>query len=148
MAYDHAPEKRAFQAIGLDHVALSAADAVGTGQRFSDVLGLRADAARDALSQPLRLVRLPAGNAFLSITQPLSDEHRVARTMSERGQGMYAIGITVDNIDDAVRDLRAKGIYVSDVEYGLWPGTRTARVNPAAANDVNIMLVEQRPDLA
>ena len=34
---------------------------------------------------------------------------------------------------------------VSDAEYGAWEGTRVARVNPAAANGVNIVLVEHRP---
>jgi methylmalonyl-CoA/ethylmalonyl-CoA epimerase len=92
-------------------------------------------------------VQIPAGNAFLAITQPLSEDHRVARAIAERGPGMYAIGVSVDNIDDAVRDLRAKGVFVSDAEYGIWPGTRTARVNPAAANEVNIVLVEKSPDL-
>jgi catechol 2,3-dioxygenase-like lactoylglutathione lyase family enzyme len=146
-AYDNAPQRRAFRAVGLDHVALSAADAGATARKFADILGLQGDAPLDAESQPLRLVRIGAGNAFLELTQPLSEDHRIAKAIAERGPGMYAIGITVDNIDEAVRDLRSKGVFVSDAEYGIWPGTRTARVNPAAANGVNIVLVEHRPDV-
>jgi methylmalonyl-CoA epimerase len=145
MAYDNAPQERAFRAVGLDHVALSTGDAAATAEKFRDILGLAAEQPVDSDGQPLRLVRIPAGNAFLELTQPLSDEHRIAKAMAERGQGMYAVGVTVDNIDEAIRDLRAKGVFVSDAEYGVWPGTRIARVNPAAANGVNIVLVEHRP---
>lgn len=145
LAYDNAPQRRAFNALALDHVALSTADADSTASKFEQLLGLRRDRQIDAETQPLRLVTIPAGNAFLELTQPLSEEHRVARTMAERGPGMYAVGVAVDNIDEAIRDLRAKGVFVSDAEYGIWPGTRTARVNPAASNGVNVVLVEHRP---
>lgn len=145
MAYDNAAQQRAFRAVALDHVALSTADATSTARKFEDILGLQASTPVDAQSQPLRLIQIPAGSSFLELTQPLSEEHRIARAMGERGAGMYAVGVTVDNIDEAIRDLRSKGVYVSDAEFGLWPGTRTARVNPAAANGVNIVLVEHRP---
>jgi len=145
MAYDNAPHQRAFRVLGLDHVALSAVDAEATGRKFEDILGLAAAPAVEAASQPLRLVRFDAGNASIELTQPLSDEHRVAKAISERGPGMYAVAIAVDNIDEAVRDMRAKGVFVSDIEFGVWPGTRTARVSPGAANGVNLLLVEHRP---
>jgi catechol 2,3-dioxygenase-like lactoylglutathione lyase family enzyme len=146
-AFDNAPQRRAFSAVALDHVTLSTADAATTAQKFADVLGLKASAPVDAERQPLRLIKVDAGNAFMELAQPLSGEHRIAKAMEERGGGMYAVGVTVDNIDEAIRDLRSKGVYVSDAEFGVWPGTRTARVNPAAANGVNIVLVERRPDL-
>jgi len=147
MAYDNTPQRRAFNALALDHVALSTVDAQTTARTFEEVLGLRSQQQVDAEAQPLRLVAIPAGNAFLELTQPLSEEHRIAKAMAERGPGMYAIGVAVDNIDEAIRDLRSKGVFVSDAEYGVWPGTRTARVNPAATNGVNIVLVEHRPQV-
>jgi methylmalonyl-CoA epimerase len=147
MAYDNAPARRAFNALALDHVALSTADAEATARKFEEILGLRRRHELTGESQPLRLVTIPAGNAFLELTQPLSDDHRIAKAMAERGAGMYAVGVAVDNIDEAIRDLRSKGVFVSDAEYGIWPGTRTARVNPAAANGVNIVLVEHRPEV-
>ncbi|MEX0749589.1 MAG: VOC family protein [Dehalococcoidia bacterium] len=145
MAYDNAPQRRAFNALALDHVAVSAENVDATAQKFREILGLPSEPAIDADSQPLRLVKIPAGNAFMELTQPLSADHRIAKAIAERGPGMYAIGLTVDNIDEAIRDLRSKGVFVSDAEYGIWPGTRTARVNPAAANGVNVVLVERRP---
>ena len=78
---------------GLDHVALASTDANTTAALFRDVLGLAPGAAHDASAQPLRLVRVPAGNATLDIAQPLSPEHRIARHVAERGPGMFAIGI-------------------------------------------------------
>jgi catechol 2,3-dioxygenase-like lactoylglutathione lyase family enzyme len=144
-AYDNAPQRRAFRAVGLDHVALSTSDAPATAEKFRKILGLRPEAPVNASGQALRLVRVPTGETFVELQQPMNEEHRIAKAIAERGAGMYAVGIAVDNIDEAIRDLRTKGVFVSDAEYGVWPGTRTARVNPAAANGVNVVLVEHRP---
>jgi hypothetical protein len=36
---------------------------------------------------------------------------------------------------------------VSDSEYGAWPGTRTARIDPSSANGVNVVLVQRLPEI-
>jgi hypothetical protein len=60
---------------------------------------------------------------------------------------MYAIAIQVDDIVAAVRDLRAKGVGVGDVEFGAWPGTRVARIDRRASNGVSVQLVQRLPDV-
>ena len=93
----------------------------------------------------MRLTDMQAGNAFIELAQPLSPEHSLARSINERGPGLYGISIEVDNIDEAVRDLRAKGVAVSEPEFGVREGTRVARIDPASANGVRIEVVERRP---
>lgn len=146
-AFDNTAPRRAFGAVGLDHVSVASEDAEAAAQTWRATLGLVPGAPAEPADVPVRLIDVPAGNAFVQIAQALSPEHKVARWIAERGPGMYGIAIEVDNIDAAVRDLRAKGVYVSDPEYGVIPGTRVARIAREAANGVQVELVQRLPEV-
>lgn len=143
VAASGATERRAFTAKGLDHVVISAADVEATARRWSSTLGLPAGEAAQPDGARFRLATLPAGNAFIELVQPLAADHRIARTMAERGPGMYSLAVEVDDLEAAVRDLRAKGVPVSEPEAGIWPGTRVARIHKTAANGVSIQLIQR-----
>ncbi len=146
-AYDNSAPRRAFAALGLDHVSVVTEDAAAAAETWRATLGLAPGDAAEPPGVAVRLVDVPAGNAFVQIAQALSPDHRVARWVAERGPGMYGIAIEVDDIDAAVRDLRGKGIYVSDPEYGVIPGTRVARIAREAANGVQVELVQRLPEV-
>ena len=142
-AFDNAPERRAFAVKGLDHVVVSTADMEQTLTKWSSTLDLYASEIIEPAGSHLRIAKLPAGNAYVELLQPLTPDHRVAERIAERGQGMFSVSLEVDDIDAAVRDLRAKGVDVSDPEPGVWPGTRVARVHKVAANGVSVQLLQK-----
>lgn len=146
-SYDNAPEHRAFTATGLDHVTLTASDIDATAHTWESTLGLTTSETIEQQNGNLRLSRLHAGNAFVELAQPLSSRHSLVETIAQRGTGMYGMSITVDSIDNAIADLRAKGVTVSEPEYGAWPGTRIARVDASATNGVTLELVEHLPEM-
>jgi catechol 2,3-dioxygenase-like lactoylglutathione lyase family enzyme len=141
-AYDAGPERRAFTLTGLDHVVISTPDLVSTAAKWVSTLEMNVTEGMTPEGSHLKLVKLPAGNAFIELAQPTTEEHRVARSIAERGPGMFSISLRVDDLDAAVRDLRAKGVTVSDPEAGVWPGTRVARINKGSANGVSVQLLE------
>jgi methylmalonyl-CoA/ethylmalonyl-CoA epimerase len=154
-AFDNAPRQRAFTATGLDHVVIATPDLDATAAKWSATLGLAVsetatvDGALQGGQPGFRMAKLPvhpggqAGNAFVELIEPLDAEGRLARALAERGQGMFSMSIEVDDLDAAVRDLRAKGVLVSDPALGAWPGTRTAQVNRQAANGVSLQLLQR-----
>ena len=143
-AYDNAPARRAFSLRALDHVVIATNDLAATAQTWSAVLELEAAGTHQPEGAHFRVARLPAGNAFIELIEPLTEDHRVARAIAGRGPGMFSISLEVDDIAAAVRDLRAKGATVSDVEPGIWPETSVARINKSSANGVSIQLIQRR----
>lgn len=144
MAYDNAPERRAFRATGLGAVVVSTGDLFGTAAKWGGTLGLPVGETRDDADGDARRGRIDAGNAVIELAQALDEGGALARTVAERGQGMHSVRVEVDDVDAAVRDLRAKGVLVGDPEDGPWPGERVARVNRHAANGVSILLQQRR----
>ena len=143
-AYDRAPERRAFTLTALDHLVLATQDAEAGAARWRDVLGLGTRQIVTPEGTHMRLADIPAGNCFIELVQPLSEGHRVARSLAARGPGMFSMALEVDDLDAAVADLRAKGVPVSDAGPGVWAGTRVARIDKRAANGVSIQLIERR----
>lgn len=129
----------------LDHVVIATEDLADSAQRFEANLGLKAEA---PVSRPLgsgfQVARLPVGDAFLELVQPVADEGRFAEQFRERGEGMFSISIEVDDLEAAVAYLRDKGARVSDSEPGIWPGTRVARISRSSTHGVSIQLIQRR----
>ncbi len=142
-ALNNTQPRRAFTVRSLDHVVVSTADIAATAANWREHLGLQVAETHEPSFMPIRMAKLPAGDAFVELVQPLSGDTGIARTMSERGPGMHSISLVVDDVDAAVADLRAKGVEVSNAEAGAWPNTRVARIAPAAANGVPVQLLQK-----
>jgi methylmalonyl-CoA epimerase len=129
----------------IDHVVIATGDMADAAARWERNLGLRVE---ERLSRPLGssfdLARLPVGDAFLELLQPVEEESRYAEQIKERGEGLFSLSVEVDDLDEAVAYLRGKGAEVSEPQQGIWPGSRVARVNRASAHGVSIQLIERR----
>ena len=132
----------------LDHLVLSAADSSEVAAAWREVFGLRAQPALRPDGPDLELTPLPLadhgrGGAFLELVRALTADHRVAASIDENGEGMFSLSFEVDDIDAAVRELRAAGVTVSGPEPGLLPETRVARFDSATTNGVALQLIER-----
>lgn len=123
-----------FKAKRLDHVDLSVTDVTEAARSWQRSLGLTLDALLELHGSRRRLGRLPVGDAFIELVQPLAGA-------AVPGEGMPSISIEVDDLVAAVADLRRRGVIVSDPQDGPWPGTRVARVGPESGHGVPVELV-------
>ena len=128
----------------LDHVIIATEDlddAVGVWERN---LGLKPDT---ALNHPLgagfKVARLPVGDVFLELVQPVDKEGRFYEQFRQRGEGLFSISVEVEDLDGAVSYLRGNNVKVSDPEASIWPGARLARINHEYTHGVSIQLIER-----
>jgi methylmalonyl-CoA epimerase len=129
----------------IDHVVIATEDMADAAARWERNLGLQVE---ERLSRPLGagfdVARLPVGDAFIELIQPVEEEGRFAEQLKERGEGLFSVSIEVDDLDEAVAHLRGKGADVSDPKQGIWPGSRVARVSQSSAHGASIQLIERR----
>jgi methylmalonyl-CoA/ethylmalonyl-CoA epimerase len=84
----------------------------------------------------------PVGHAFVQ-TLAASGDGVIQRFVDGRGPGLHHLAFEVDAIDDAVADLRDRGVRLVDTEPrpgGM--GTRIAFVHPSAFGGLLVELVE------
>ncbi len=139
----------------LDHLVFAVQEMAPALAGWARAFGLRPDPAPyqpPGTHMELGVLRLREGpalseveGAFLELVRPTSAGHRVARFLAERGEGMFSVSLQVDDLDAAVRGLRAKGVPVSEPEPGVYPGTKVARIPRASAHGVAVQLIQRAP---
>ena len=121
----------------LDHVVFAVQELEAAARAWADTFGLEAEPVALPEGIPLELSALTVGapdgpGAFLELASATAEESPIASHIEQWGEGMLSISLQVDDLDAAVRELRAKGVTVSDPAPGLLPHDRT-RPEPGAA---------------
>ena len=128
----------------LDHVIIATEDLDEATRLWERNLGLKPDS---SLNHPLgagfKVARLPIGDAFLELVQPVDKEGRFYEQFRQRGEGLFSISVEVEDLDGAVSYLRGNNVKVSDPEASIWPGARLARINHEYTHGVSIQLIER-----
>jgi len=129
----------------LDHVIIATEDVEEAAALWEKNLGLKRDAALEhPLGAGFKVARLPIGDAFLELVQPVEKEGRFYEQFQQRGEGMFSISVEVEDLEEAVSFLRGNNVKVSDPKPSIWPGARLARINHEYTHGVSIQLI-QRP---
>ncbi len=128
----------------IDHVVIATEDLADAAAKWERKLGLRVE---ERVNRPLGsgfdVARLPVGDSFIELVQPVEEKGRFAEQFKGRGEGLFSISIEVVDLVGAVGFLRGKGASVSDQEPGIWPGSRVARVSQASTHGVSLQLIER-----
>ncbi len=128
----------------LDHVIIATEDLDEATRLWERNFGLKPDT---SLNHPLgagfKVARLPIGDAFLELVQPVDKEGRFYEQFRQRGEGLFSISVEVEDLDGAVSYLRGNNVKVSDPEASIWPGARLARINHEYTHGVSIQLIER-----
>jgi catechol 2,3-dioxygenase-like lactoylglutathione lyase family enzyme len=129
----------------IDHVVIATEDLADALARWERNVGLKEDTELNApRGAGFKVARLPIGESFLELVQPVEQSGRFYEQFKERGEGLFSISLEVDDLDATVSYLRDKGATVSDPEPSIWPGARLARINHEYTHGVSIQLIERK----
>lgn len=128
----------------IDHIGIAVRSLDEALAFFSDALGLRCTGRETVTDQGVRVAVLPVGESRLELLEPIQEDSPVGRFLSKRGEGIHHICLTVDDIDSALADLRARNVRLVDEtpRCGV-EGRKIAFLHPASSHGVLIELVER-----
>lgn len=99
--------------LGVDRVMLATEDIDETADRFRDLLGIsfsdlqEPTTETDKGSQSVVNLISPSG---VELVAPRDEDNEVSRFLRERGPGLYAFSVRVEDIEAAEAELAAKGV--------------------------------------
>lgn len=125
----------------VEHIAI-AVDAIAPAVRlFQDVLGLKLD--YEEQLGTIRLAMLPVGETAIEFLESADPASEIARWPREKGTGLFHLCFEVEDIDEALAELKAKGVALRDQTARIGHGgARIAFLDPAATGNVLIELAE------
>jgi methylmalonyl-CoA/ethylmalonyl-CoA epimerase len=126
---------------GIDHVVIAVKDLDEGIKQYEAVYGI---AATDRGSHPgFDNAFFRMGDTYVELVAPTDDTGPVGRRIAASGEGVYLMGLRVDDVQATLADLRAKGVrLVGDPGAGN-PVTGMVFVHPSAAGGVLTQLVQR-----
>jgi len=111
--------------------------------RMEHVLGLQVQERAVNEIQKVSWAWLPMGDSILELIAPTAPDSRVARFLEQRGEGLYLLGVSVENLEQATTRLAQAGVEVLYPEPKPFPGGRKQNfIHPRDLHGVLLELIE------
>jgi methylmalonyl-CoA/ethylmalonyl-CoA epimerase len=125
----------------IDHIGIAVRNLDETIALYRDVMGLEVSSSE--LFNGMKIAFLHIGDSELELLEDMTPNGAIARHIAKRGEGLQHVAYRVCNIEQALAEMRAKGIALIDEQPR--PGARNARVaflHPTSTKGVLIEFVE------
>ncbi|MBF0302594.1 MAG: methylmalonyl-CoA epimerase [Desulfamplus sp.] len=128
----------------IDHLGI-AVNSIENGKSFwSDVLGLKFEGAETVETQKVTTAFFPVGESEVELLESTSPDGPVAKYIEKKGEGIQHIAFRVENIEDALQELKDKGIRLIDETPRIGAGgAKIAFLHPKATAGVLVELCQR-----
>ena len=127
----------------IEHVGVVVRDVEASRRLWEDCFGIPLGGVEDNPVRPVRLALYPIGESMVELIAGTTPDSRHARMVAEGKGGLNHICFEVEDIDEALAELKAKGIPLLDQVPRIGhAGCRIAFIDPAATENCLIELAE------
>jgi lactoylglutathione lyase/methylmalonyl-CoA/ethylmalonyl-CoA epimerase len=131
----------------IDHIGIVVENTENTFGLFHSLFGFEVLESLVASEQGFKSTLISKGMTTIELIEPVTPDGPIARFLQKRGEGVHHISLLVDDMEQAVSSLRAKGVQM----IGEKPEqvTKTAKsifIHPRSTGGILFELV-QRSDV-
>jgi len=135
---------RDMKIVKIDHLGVAVKHIDQAKKFWSDALGLAFDGAETIEEQKVTTAFFPVGESEVELLESTAPDGPVARHIEKKGEGIQHIAFRVENIDQALEELKAKGIQLIDQTPRKGAGgARIAFLHPKSTGGVLVELCER-----
>jgi methylmalonyl-CoA/ethylmalonyl-CoA epimerase len=128
----------------IDHIGVAVKAIAQAGKFYTEVLGLRIQGIENVADQKVNVAFLPITDSEVELLESTHEDGPVAKFIEARGQGIQHIAFRVENIEEALAELKAKGVRLIDQQPRKGAGgARIAFIHPKETNGVLVELCER-----
>jgi methylmalonyl-CoA/ethylmalonyl-CoA epimerase len=128
----------------IDHLGI-AVNSIDDGKNFwSEVLGLKFEGAETVETQKVTTAFFPVGESEVELLESTAPDGPVAKFIEKKGTGFQHVAFRVANIDEALQELKDKGIQLIDQVPRIGAGgAKIAFLHPKATGGVLVELCQR-----
>lgn len=130
--------------LSIDHLGI-AVNSIEEGKKFwSDVLGLPFEGEETVAEQKVTTAFFPVGQSEVELLQSTDADGPVAKYIAKKGEGIQHVAFRVENIEQALTELKAKGIRLIDEKPRIGAGgAKIAFLHPKATAGLLVELCQR-----
>jgi methylmalonyl-CoA/ethylmalonyl-CoA epimerase len=128
----------------VDHIGVAVSNLEEALKIYTDVLGLKLHGAEVVEQQKVRVAFMPVGDTEIELLESTDPEGPIAKFIEKRGEGIQHIAFRVDDLEEALEQMRQKGVRLIDEKprYGAG-GARIAFLHPKSTGGVLVELCQR-----
>ncbi|MFH1602632.1 MAG: VOC family protein [Pseudomonadota bacterium] len=127
----------------INHVGVVVRDVEASRRLWEDCLGIRLDGVEENPERSVRLAIYPVGESMVELIAGTTHDSKHAQMVAEGKGGLNHICLEVEDIEQALAELKEKGVLLLDQVPRLGhAGCRIAFLDPAATENCLIELAE------
>ncbi len=128
----------------IDHIGV-AVNRISDGKNFwSDILGLDFEGDETVEAQKVKTAFFPVGESEVELLESTAPDGPIAKFIEKKGEGIQHIAFRVENIENALAELKQKGIRLIDETPRKGAGgAKIAFLHPKATFGVLVELCER-----
>jgi len=129
----------------VDHIGIAVKSLDEALNFYENTLGIKCVETEVVEEQKVKVAFLPIGDTEVELLESTEEDGPIAKFIEKRGEGIQHIAYRVDDIEEAIADLKAKGIRMIDEKprYGAG-GAKIAFLHPKSTFGVLIELCERQ----
>ncbi|QJW45294.1 methylmalonyl-CoA epimerase [bacterium BFN5] len=134
-----------FKVTKVDHIGIAVKDLEQAKKFYTEMLGMEVQGEEVVEQQKVKVCFIPSGDSEVELLESTSPDGPIAKFIEKNGEGIQHIALRVDNIENALADLKAKGVRLIDEtpRYGAG-GASIAFVHPKATGGILLELSERK----
>jgi methylmalonyl-CoA/ethylmalonyl-CoA epimerase len=98
----------------LDHIGVAVNNLDAALTIYHNILGLKLEKIETVTDQKVKVAVLKVGETKIELLEPTEKASPIANFLEKRGEGIHHIALRVKGIEDALQELKAKGIVLID----------------------------------
>ncbi|QEK11102.1 methylmalonyl-CoA epimerase [Crassaminicella thermophila] len=128
----------------VDHIGVAVKNLDETLKFYQDILGLELQGTEVVEEQKVKVAFLPVGDTEVELLESTDPDGPIAKFIEKKGEGIQHIAFRVPNIEEAIQELKEKGVRMIDEKprYGAG-GAKIAFCHPKSTNGVLVELSER-----
>ncbi len=128
----------------IDHLGIAVNDIEESKKFWSDILGLDFEGTETVEEQKVTTAFFPVGESEVELLASTSPDGPVAKYIAKRGQGIQHVAFRVENIEEALAELKARGVRLIDEKPRQGAGgAKIAFIHPKATGGVLVELCQR-----
>jgi methylmalonyl-CoA/ethylmalonyl-CoA epimerase len=128
----------------IDHIGIAVKSIEQAGKFYTEILGLTIKDIENVADQKVNVAFLPITDSEIELLESTDPDGPIAKYISARGEGIQHIAFCVDNIEEALDELRQKGVRMIDNKpRGGAGNAKIAFIHPKETNGVLVEICER-----
>jgi methylmalonyl-CoA/ethylmalonyl-CoA epimerase len=130
----------------IDHLGIAVNGIDEAAKFWTGVLGLPMEGTETVTEQKTTTAFFPVGESEVELLVSTTPDGPVAKFIESRGPGLQHVAFAVENIEEALAELKAKGVRLIDEKPRIGAGgAKIAFLHPKATGGVLVELCQKDP---